>query len=50
MSPEDFNRVLAACDSVTDRLLARLIALPAPLTFIVIVIYTVLVAYVGHRL
>ena len=50
MTKEDFNRILAQCESVTDKALAYLIALPAPFTAIALFVYSLLLVYVGSRL
>ena len=44
------NTKLVRVESIVDAALAWLISLPAPLTSVAIIVYTVLAVYVGSRL
>ena len=50
MNIEDVRIAASKANAWTDKGLIWLTALPAPFTLVVVLLYTVLVAYVGHKL
>jgi len=50
MKTEDLNRALATAESWTERWLLWIVGLPAPFTFIVVLLNLLAAAYLGYRL